>query len=138
MDQSAPHIVPGGWGDINIAGSAVVVLATSPDTRTGGGIYLLWNNIGRVDIRFVISTATRLCLSKTESMKALTKLPLSLLPTLIVPLIPITSVILFARLLRQREANCLRRWFKVGVTVSFAALSMRIAAQPGESVRRGE
>ena len=105
MDKSAPHIVPAGGGDISIAGSAVVVLATSPDTRTGGGIYLLWNILGLVDLRFLISTVTRLGRSNPESMKAFTKPPLSLLPALIVPLILVTPVILSARLLRQRQAN---------------------------------
>jgi hypothetical protein len=79
--------VPGGWGDIATATLALMVSTLSADTRLGKSAYLAWNIFGLLDILFVVATATRLGLANPDSMRALTHLPLSLLPTFIVPLI---------------------------------------------------
>ncbi len=55
--------------------------------------YLVWNALGLADILFVVVTAARLGIVAPDSMKALLVLPLSLLPTFLVPLI-ITSHLL--------------------------------------------
>ncbi|MBI3885606.1 MAG: hypothetical protein HY302_07745 [Opitutae bacterium] len=60
----------------------------------------IWNVIGFVDILLVVGTAARLGLADPAQMRALTYLPLSLLPTFLVPLIIATHVILYARLQR--------------------------------------
>lgn len=63
--------VPGGWGDIAVAGTALVV-ASYPLPR----IVYLWNVIGLTDILLVVATAARLALHNPASMNGLTELPL--------------------------------------------------------------
>ena len=87
--------VLGGWGDIVVASLALVLLVLRPGSRA---IYHVWNTLGLADILFVVSTATRLALADPASMAALLRLPLSLLPTFIVPIIIFTHVVIFLRL----------------------------------------
>lgn len=87
--------VLGGWGDIVVATLALVLLVLRPASRA---IYHVWNTLGLADILFVVSTATRLALADPASMAALLRLPLSLLPTFIVPIIIFTHVVIFLRL----------------------------------------
>src|SRR5437868_4690458 len=61
-------------------------------------LLLFWKNLGFTDILFVVSTAARLGLADPQSMKALTRLPLALLPTFLVPIIIATHLLLFFRL----------------------------------------
>lgn len=97
--------VPGGIGDIVVATLAVIVcLWTRPDQGRGRGVALAWNVIGLIDILGVVATATRLGVADAASMGALLRLPLSLLPTFLVPIIIATHLILFARL-RGRPAR---------------------------------
>jgi hypothetical protein len=91
--------VPGGWGDIVVATLALLLLITRPISRA---VYFVWNSIGFVDILFVVATATKLALADFGSMAALLRLPLSLLPTFIVPLIIFTHVVIFVRLRNAR------------------------------------
>ena len=60
----------------------------------------IWNVVGLIDILLVVATAARLGLQDPDQMRALTVLPLSLLPTFLVPLIISTHVIIFFRLRR--------------------------------------
>lgn len=94
--------VPGGWGDIATATLALLVSTLNAETRWGKRAYLTWNILGLIDILFVVATATRLFLANPDSMSALLRLPLSLLPTFIVPLILAMHVMLFARLARRK------------------------------------
>ncbi len=95
--------VPGGWGDIAVAATAIVVcLLTRPATGTGRAAILAWNVFGLVDIVLVVATATRLGLTDPDSMRPLLRLPLSLLPTFLVPIIISTHIIIFARLRSAR------------------------------------
>ena len=50
-----------------------------------------------VDILLVVISATRINLTTPGELRALTHLPLSLLPTFLVPLIIATHVIIFVR-----------------------------------------
>ena len=59
------------------------------------------NLLGMVDILFVVATAARLAAADPESMAALLRLPLSLLPTFLVPLIIASHVVLGVRLARR-------------------------------------
>ena len=94
--------VPGGWGDITVAVTAIgVCLLARPATPVGRGVILAWNVLGLADIVLVVVTASRLGLGDPDSMRALLRLPLSLLPTFLVPIIIATHVIIFARLLRR-------------------------------------
>jgi hypothetical protein len=91
--------VPGGLGDILVATLAAILIVTGPpDTRGRTVAYGAWNILGLVDILFVIATAARLGLTDPDSMRALLRLPLSLLPTFLVPLIVASHVLIAVRL----------------------------------------
>lgn len=92
--------VPGGWGDIVVAVLALLVcfIPLQPAHRIRA--ITIWNVIGFMDILLVVMTATRLALEDRQQMLALTYLPLSLLPTFLVPLILATHVMIFLRLRR--------------------------------------
>jgi hypothetical protein len=94
--------VPGGWGDIAIALAALVLVLFVPDLAARRLWLLAWNGLGLADLIFVVATATRLALADPASMAALLRLPLSLLPTFLVPLLLASHVFLFARLRFQR------------------------------------
>jgi len=91
--------VPGGSGDMLVALLAVALLVTtSPRTARGRWLYAGWNVLGLVDILFVVATAARLGAAEPGSMRALLRMPLSLLPTFLVPLIIASHVVLALRL----------------------------------------
>jgi hypothetical protein len=92
--------VPGGWGDILVAIGALLVCFLPMAVTTRHRAIRFWNIIGMTDIGLVLVTAARLGLQNPAQMRALTYLPLSLLPTFLVPLILATHVIVFARLRR--------------------------------------
>lgn len=98
--------VPGGWGDIAVAVSALVVafLFVPVRSRLGWWVVVAWNTFGLIDILMVVSTAARLALADLNSMAALIRFPLSLLPLFIVPLIIASHLIIYASLWRQRTA----------------------------------
>jgi hypothetical protein len=86
---------PAGWGDIIVAALAVLLLALS--NARNWTMLIIWNTIGLTDILFVVMTALRLGLEDWRSMHALREFPLSLLPTLLVPLIIVSHVLIFFR-----------------------------------------
>jgi len=88
-----------GWGDIVIAILAVAVVGAM---RTGFAkpLLLTWNTLGLIDISFVVFSALRFGLKDWQSMHAFRELPLSLLPTFLVPLIIALHVLIFVRLAR--------------------------------------
>jgi hypothetical protein len=91
--------VPGAWGDIAVAATAILVLACGrPTTRARRLIYGTWNTLGLADILYAVLTATRLALANPDSMQALLRLPLSVLPTFLVPLIIASHVLIAVRL----------------------------------------
>lgn len=90
--------VPGGWGDIAVAAGALVLVLFVPDLPAHRPWVVAWNVIGLGDILFVVATAGRLAFVDPESMQALLRLPLSLLPTFLVPVIIASHVWLFQRL----------------------------------------
>ena len=97
--------VPGGIGDIVVATFALpVALAPLAESSRLRAIYI-WNVVGLVDTTLVVVTAARLNLADPSQLHALTHLPLSLLPTFLVPLIVATHVIIFARVARARHAT---------------------------------
>ncbi len=107
--------VPGGIGDIIVATLALLLLRLNPEPASHRKFYLIWNVLGLVDISFVVATAARLALILPGSMDALLRMPLSLLPTFVVPLIFATHVLIFFRLgflipgIRQKETDQRRR-----------------------------
>jgi hypothetical protein len=92
--------VPGGIGDIIVALIAGMLLVLSPSRRPRE-ILLLWNVFGLIDIIFVAFSALRFGLRDWQSMALLRELPLSLLPTFLVPLIIVSHVLIFVRLGRH-------------------------------------
>ena len=94
--------VPGGWGDILVAASALILVLIVPRLEARPGWVAVWNLAGFADILFVVATATRLALADPDSMSALLRLPLSLLPTFLVPIIIASHVLLFWRLWQER------------------------------------
>ena len=100
----AAFAVPGGCGDIAVTVSALVLAGISSDTRAGHRVYLAWNIFGLMDILFVVVNAARLGLADPHSMAVLTRLPLSLLPTFLVPLIIAGHIVVFARLRAAPDA----------------------------------
>jgi hypothetical protein len=96
--------VPGGIGDIVVATFALPIALAPLEPGLLRRAVRIWNMVGLVDIALVIATAARLNLADPGQMRALTELPLSLLPTFLVPLIVATHVIIFIRLAREQGA----------------------------------
>lgn len=94
--------VPGGWGDIAVATGALILVFFVPDLAAHRAALVAWNLLGLADILFVVFTATRLALADPASMAALLRLPLSLLPTFLVPLIIGSHIYLLRRLKPER------------------------------------
>jgi hypothetical protein len=96
--------VPAGWGDIIVAVLAVIVCVVPLAQPTRTRAIRFWNILGLVDLLLVIVTAARLNQANDGQMRALTVLPLSLLPTFLVPLLLFVHVIIFLRLYREEQA----------------------------------
>lgn len=90
--------VLGGWGDIVIAATALLWLVFVREPGHHRRWLLLWNLCGLIDIVFVVATAARMGRADPVSMGPLRTLPLSLLPTFLVPLIIASHVLIFWRL----------------------------------------
>jgi hypothetical protein len=87
---------PAGIGDITIAaGAAIILLLRQAAPKS---LLFAWNALGLIDILFVVFAALRFGLRDSQSMTPVRELPLSLLPTFIVPLIITSHVVIFARL----------------------------------------
>ena len=93
-----------GWGDISVAVLALAVVAAKR-TQFAKTLLIIWNTIGLVDIIFVVFSALRFGLRDWQSMHALRELPLSLLPTFVVPLIIASHVLIFVRLARAETRH---------------------------------
>jgi hypothetical protein len=90
--------VPGGWGDILVAALALLILVRVPEPEHRPHVLLAWNILGFADLLLVAGTASRLAARDPASMQVLLHLPLSLLPTFLVPLLLACHVLLFWRL----------------------------------------
>jgi hypothetical protein len=106
------EMVQAGWGDILVAATALLVFYLPMRGATSWYSVCIWNCIGLLDIIFVVTTPLRLVLegphtlpSLTQFASAMTKLPLSLLPTFLVPLIIASHIVIFIRLNRSRKSN---------------------------------
>jgi hypothetical protein len=93
--------VPAGVGDVAVACGAVALVSLPRAGERFRVLVLVWNVLGLADILFVVAAAARLGTADPASMRALTRLPLSLLPTFLVPLIIASHVLIFLRLRRR-------------------------------------
>jgi hypothetical protein len=88
-----------------VATLALALLATARDLATSRWRIGLWNALGLLDLLFVVATATRLAAADPDSLSALLRLPLSLLPTFLVPLLLASHVVVFWRISGPVEAT---------------------------------
>ena len=93
----AAFAIPAGWGDIVIGLTAIpmAVWCCPPTTRGRRMLLLAWNVAGLLDILGVLGNGARLFLADPGFAAPFTGLPLSLLPTFVVPLVIVTHVLLF-------------------------------------------
>lgn len=96
--------VPAGIGDIIVAAFALPVALAPLEWTSRLRAISIWNIAGLIDILLVVGTAARLNLEDPDQLRALTQLPLSLLPTFLVPLIIASHVVLYVRVARARRA----------------------------------
>jgi hypothetical protein len=96
--------VIGGWGDIVIATCALALLVLAQPMANRPKLVFAWNALGLLDILFVVLTAARMADRDPHSMGWLLVLPLSLLPTFLVPLIIASHILIFARLRKAIES----------------------------------
>ncbi len=99
-DLPRDFAVPAGWGDIVVALFAIVVLLAGGDSLgSRRGLWLMWNAIGVTDLVFVVGNAARHAFAAPDSMAAMLRLPMSLLPLFLVPILLATHVWIYRRLL---------------------------------------
>ncbi len=90
--------LPAGIGDLIVAVGALGLLLTGY-ARPGRPL-LWWNILGTLDILMVVANALRAFFTAPEGITEFFHLPLGLLPTYIVPLIILSHLAIFVRLLR--------------------------------------
>ncbi|MBZ5568284.1 MAG: hypothetical protein LAN64_10600 [Acidobacteriia bacterium] len=97
--------LPAGWGDFAIGVTApwIAWRLASPGHRIG---FILWQVLGMIDLVNAVSlgTTARLISPSAPSMQPLTVLPLSMIPTFVVPLLLIFHFICIAQA-RQWQAD---------------------------------
>jgi hypothetical protein len=96
---------PAGWGDIVIGILAIVIAIGLGPGRITNALLLSWNTLGLIDIVFVVASALRFGLKDWQSMHELRELPLSFLPTFLVPVIIASHVLIFIRLATARMGS---------------------------------
>lgn len=94
--------LPAGCGDVAVAIAAAILLVCWSRLRRKGLWIGLWNAAGLLDIFGVVVSAAAHALADRTSVAALFYLPLSLLPTFLVPLVIASHIFIFCRL-RSRE-----------------------------------
>ena len=96
-----------GWGDIIVAILALAVVGAMR-VKFAKALLLIWNTIGLVDIIFVVISALQFGLKDWQSMHTLRELPLSLLPTFLVPIIIASHLLIFVRLAAGEPTRSIR------------------------------
>jgi hypothetical protein len=97
---------PAGWGDIAIGLTApwVAMKLAEPGHRKG---FIAWNALGMLDLVTAVTTGTtsRLVHPHGLAADAMTVLPLSIVPTFLVPLFAILHIIVIAQARRWPEVE---------------------------------
>jgi len=92
--------VSSGIADIIIATMALIVALAPLDPGPRRRAIVIWNVIGFVALLMMLVTITRSNLAAPSELRSLTYLPLSFLPTMLMPLLLTTHLIIFARTAR--------------------------------------
>ena len=95
---------PAGFGDCIVAAGALLLLIFWGHLN-GNVLLLVWNTFGILDILLVVGLALRVGLQDWISMAPLRELPLSLLPTFLVPLIIVSHIFIFMKVARSNTAR---------------------------------
>jgi hypothetical protein len=92
-----------GVGDVAVGLLAIPVLlyAFPIDTIRKRNAVLAWNAVALADILLVLLAGAATLGDRPEALGRMTELPMSLLPTFIVPLVLVTHGLIFWRLLRK-------------------------------------
>ena len=93
--------VTGGVTDIIVATMALPIALAPLDDRLRTRAMVIWNVVGFVGLLLATLSAARITLAHPAQLRSLTYLPLSLLPTFLMPLLLAIHVIIFARTRRQ-------------------------------------
>lgn len=103
----ASWALPTGWGDIVVAVAAVPLLLLAAPFRTvrQRRALLAWNVLGLGDMLLVVAGAIRLFVADPAAVGVMQRLPMSLLPTFVVPLVLASHVMLFVWLRRTRPSG---------------------------------
>ena len=99
---AAAFAYPAAIGDIMVAIFALLLIGTVAGP-SGRLLLVIWNAAGLFDILFVVSNALWVGLRDWAGMVPLRELPLSLLPTFVVPVIIASHIVIFVRLARRRN-----------------------------------
>ena len=96
-----------GIGDIIAASWALVLVAIGAPTSGGRRMaYLAWNTVGLLDLIIVLLTAGQVVNQHlVPGVELLLKLPLSLLPTFIVPILVASHILTYRRLKSAAAGN---------------------------------
>ena len=95
--------IPAGFGDIVIATMALPVVFAPLEPAARLRAITIWNVVGLLDLALVSFTAARLLLAEPIAMSAFFRLPLSLVPTLLLPLLVASHVAIFVRCVEARR-----------------------------------
>ena len=93
--------ITGGVTDIIVATMALPIALAPLDDALRTRAMVIWNVVGMVGILLATVSAARITLADPAQLRSLTYLPLSLLPTFLMPLLLTTHVIIFARTRHQ-------------------------------------
>jgi hypothetical protein len=110
---------PAGWGDIFIGLTApwVAVKLADPGHRKG---FIAWNVLGMLDLVVAVATGatSRLIDPHALAADAMTVLPLSIVPTFLVPLFAILHIIAIAQARRWSEVEGARNRQRVAASAA--------------------
>ncbi|MBN8548847.1 MAG: hypothetical protein J0M12_05995 [Deltaproteobacteria bacterium] len=86
-----------GYGDIIIASTALLLLCMPSQKKSFGSMLTIWNVCGLFEIVVVLISAARIEFANPDSMRAWSALPLSILPTFVLPLLIASHLFLLLR-----------------------------------------
>lgn len=97
-----------GWGDIAAAvlGVLIVLVASQlKNDRTRKGLYLFWSIFGLADLFVAVGTGLSLGIGDQSSMVWISRLPLLMVPTFVLPVLFSSHLIVLKRLWEDRKES---------------------------------